>query len=249
VAERGLERGLNEAGCIGEHLARHHAQSKSVGEFAGVRRAERSPEALPPARQALHAGFEVPPRPGRGRSDAPEAQFSGSVSTRETGRRALQRRPFQGNDGHARLCEPEESCAQQTPPGNAANRKVQEQILVTEDQRCSLNQLTPLDSVTVTPAGPADVAQGSYATHKGVRRQMHRKVQEQILVTEDQRGHRRYLDRTRARPKVLDRDADGRWHLFHAALTEDVMEEGIRSFEAASGRLSDGSWCRRSTSS
>ena len=75
----------------------------------------------------------------------------------------------------------------------------------------------------MTPAGLADVAQGSYATHKGVRRQMHREVQEQILVTEDQRGHRRYLDRTRARPEVLDRDADGRWHLFHAALIEDVM--------------------------
>jgi hypothetical protein len=52
---------------------------------------------------------------------------------------------------------------------------------------------------------------------------MNREVQEQILVTEDQRGRRRYLDRTRARPKVLDWNADGRWHLFHAALTEDVM--------------------------
>ena len=88
---------------------------------------------------------------------------------------------------------------------------------------CSRDQLAPIDRVTVTPAGLADVAQGSYATHKGVRRQMHREVQEQILVTEDQRGHRRYLDRTRARPKVLDRDADGRRLLFHAALTEDVM--------------------------
>jgi hypothetical protein len=64
-------------------------------------------------------------------------------------------------------------------------------------------------------------------------------VAERGLERRDTRGHRRYLDRTRARPKVLDRDADGRWHLFHAALTEDVMEEGIRSFEAGrcEGRL------------
>ena len=33
-----------------------------------------------------------------------------------------QRRPFQDNDGHARLCEPEESHTQQLPRGNAANR-------------------------------------------------------------------------------------------------------------------------------
>ena len=33
-----------------------------------------------------------------------------------------QRCPFQDNDGHARLCEPEESRTQQLPLGNAANR-------------------------------------------------------------------------------------------------------------------------------